>query len=187
MLLRDSNHVCYTQGITIEFSFTNHYQQRPLAPADDTSTDDHLASTHAVLVPIPASSAQTTPRPLTCSPDCRVVPCISGPSSLAYSPNSCPSTFYSSSTSTYTHSNSRTTWPGSEYEPRPRKVTRAAWDYPKLDRHGNVDKGKRVMVWDEPRANGRYPDLRFEARRSMVGAHTMNYTGEGRRWDHDVA
>jgi hypothetical protein len=50
-----------------------------------------------------------------------------------------------------------------------------------------IDKGKRVMVWDEPRTNGRYPDLELETRRRIAGAHTMNYTGEGKRWDHNVA
>ncbi|KAH6870475.1 hypothetical protein BKA58DRAFT_421011 [Alternaria rosae] len=154
-----------------------------------SSTDDHQPSVPRVLdwVPIHLLNpcADTTPRPQTCSPTCRVSPCIPGPSSLAYILNSPPSTHRSAPASMYTSSSG--TWPGREHAPQSRKVTKVLVEYPRVDRFGRIDKGKGRMQWDEGWVSGGPFGVELVTARKMEGPHMMNHTSVGKRWSHDVA
>ena len=71
--------------------------------------------------------------------------------------------------------------------PRPRKMTRARAEHPRIDRFGRVDKGKGRMVWDEDRVRGRPFSVELVPARKMEGPHMMNHTGQGKSWSHDAA
>ena len=85
------------------------------------------------------------------------------------------------------YTSSSGTWPGLEHATRPRKVTRARVEYPRIDRFGRVDKGKGRMVWDEGWVRGRPFGVELVTARRMEGPHMMNHTSQGNSWSHDAA
>ncbi|EUC36228.1 hypothetical protein COCCADRAFT_23972 [Bipolaris zeicola 26-R-13] len=117
-------------------------------------------------IPSPPPSTSTS----TCSQTCCTNPCIAGPSSLTHKRPASP-------TPPFTHYSSISN--PCVGPARLRCAPLELHEYPRRERNGRVDKGK-AKVEGVAMAGGRGRG------RGEGGAHMMNYTGQRKKWSHDL-